>query len=186
MIAALMLIRNLRGAAAQTPTIKPQPESAVQTARRSWRSTPPRILPSHVRDFITTLQRAYEARPPTIRQCKVVLDAILTTALHEQVTFLHAGRGVKIPSVASKTRRIITVGEFARIHDALPDETMRLPVETQIESGLRWGELTELRVKDLDLATGMLTVSRAVVHLTSRSRPDGARFIVKDYPKDKE
>jgi Phage integrase, N-terminal SAM-like domain len=34
------------------------------------------ILPSHVRDFITILQRTYEARPPTIRQCKVVLDAI--------------------------------------------------------------------------------------------------------------
>jgi hypothetical protein len=37
---------------------------------------------------------------------------------------------------------------------------MRLLVETNIESGLRWGELTELRVKDVDFATGIVTASR--------------------------
>ncbi len=63
---------------------------------------------------------------------------------------------------------------------------MRLLVETDIESGLRWGELTELRVKDLDVASGVLTISRAVVQLTAKERPGDARFIVKDYPKDKE
>ena len=41
----------------------------------------------------------------------------------------------------------------------MPDD-MRLLVETDIESGLRWGELTELRVKDLDTVNGILTVSR--------------------------
>ena len=35
-------------------------------------------------------------------------------------------------------------------HAALPDAATRLLAETAIESGLRWGELTELRVKDLD------------------------------------
>ena len=59
-------------------------------------------------------------------------------------------------------------------------------VETNIESGLRWGELTELRVHDLDFATCMLTVSRAVVELPPDEHPDGGRFLVKDYPKDKE
>ena len=36
------------------------------------------------------------------------------------------------------------------------------------------------------MPTGMLTVSRAVVELKSKDRPDGVRFVVKDYPKDKE
>jgi len=63
---------------------------------------------------------------------------------------------------------------------------MRLLVETDIESGLRWGELTELRPKDLDFSTGVLTVSRVVVELKSKNRPDGIRFVVKHYPKDKE
>jgi integrase len=144
------------------------------------------ILPSHIREWITTLQTKYGARPPTIVKCKIVLDAIFTTALHDQITFLHPGKGVRTPPVATRPRRIITADQFARIHKSLPDNAIRLLVETDIESGLRWGELTELRVKDLDLDTAVLTVSRAVVQLTARSRPDGVRFVVKEYPKDRE
>ena len=59
-------------------------------------------------------------------------------------------------------------------------------METDIESGMRWGELTETRVGDLDFATCILTVSRAVVELAPDDHPDGGRFLVKDYPKDKE
>ena len=45
-------------------------------------------------------------------------------------------------------------------------------VETDIESGLRWGELTELRAGDLDIPSRMLTVSRAVVQVQPRhSKP---------------
>ena len=144
------------------------------------------LLPFHVREWVGELQTVYGARPPTVREAKVVLDAILTTALNDQVVLLHAGRGVKTPPVARKPRRIITVEQYDQIYAALPDEAMQLLVETAIESGLRWGELTELRPKDLDLTTGILTVSRAVVELKSKDRPDGTRFVVKDYPKDKE
>jgi integrase len=70
--------------------------------------------------------------------------------------------------------------------EALPDADAQLLVETDIESGMRWGELTEIRVRDLDFATCILTVSRAVVELTQDDHPDGGRFLVKDYPKDKE
>jgi integrase len=69
---------------------------------------------------------------------------------------------------------------------ALDDPTMRLLAETDIETGLRWGELTELRVKDLDFAAAVLTVARVVVVLNPRFHPDGKRFLVKDYPKDKK
>jgi integrase len=55
-----------------------------------------------------------------------------------------------------------------------------------MESGLRWGELTELRARDLDFATRILTVSHAVVELDEDEHPEGGRFLVKDYPKDKE
>jgi integrase len=144
------------------------------------------ILPGHVREWVGDLQRQYGARPPTIREAKVVLSAILTTALNDQITFLHAGKGVKTPPVPKKPRRTITVEQYERIHDALVDDTMRLLVETDIESGLRWGELTELRVKDLDFATGIVTVSRVAVELKAKARPPGPRFIVKNYPKDKE
>ncbi|MEU9874049.1 hypothetical protein AB0C87_40030 [Actinomadura sp. NPDC048021] len=59
-------------------------------------------------------------------------------------------------------------------------------VETAIETGLRWGELTELRGRDLKTRSRLLTVSRVVVELNPKFHPEGKRFLVKDYPKDKE
>ena len=143
------------------------------------------VMPSDVRSWVLKLQRQ-GVNPPTIRQCKVILDAIFTTALNDQITYLHAGRGVKIPPTVKKPRQVITAEQFDRIYSLLPEGTMRLLVETDIESGLRWGELTELRVKDLDFATGMLTVARVVVKLSPKFHPTGGTFHVKDYPKDKE
>ena len=51
---------------------------------------------------------------------------------------------------------------------------------------MRWGELTGLRVRDLDFATRMVTVSRAVAQVRPRFHPDNGRFLVKPYAKGKE
>ncbi len=93
----------------------------------------------HVRASVLDLQTRYDLNPPTIKKCKVVLDAILTTALNDQVTMLHAGKGVKTPPVATKPRRIITAEQYDRIHANLGDETMKLLVETDIETGFALG-----------------------------------------------
>ena len=59
-------------------------------------------------------------------------------------------------------------------------------MEVKVETGLRWGELTELRPKDIDFATRALTVSRVIIELNLRHHPEGGRFLVKDYLKDRE
>jgi hypothetical protein len=53
------------------------------------------VLPNDVRQWIARLQDPIGVKPPTIVKCKVVLDAIFTTALHDQVVFLHPGKGVR-------------------------------------------------------------------------------------------
>lgn len=93
---------------------------------------------------------------------------------------------MKTPTVPKKPRTIITPEQFDMVYKQLPDDDARLLVETAIETGLRWGELTELRVKDLDLTTRILTISRAVVEINPKFHPQGGRFLVKEYPKDKE
>ena len=144
------------------------------------------IFPEHIRAWITRMQS--ERRSAwTIQYCKTsILSSIFTTALNDQVTYIHPCRGVKIPSVPATLRTIITPEQFDVIYDALPGSGIRVLVETAIESGLRWGELAELRVKDLDLVTRILTVSRKVIQVNRKFHPDGKRFIVVDYPKDKE
>lgn len=93
---------------------------------------------------------------------------------------------MKSPPVAKKPRVIMTPEQFDQLYLALPTDTMKLLVETDIESGLRWGELTELRPRDVDFGTGILTVSRVVVELTPRFHPEGGRSLIKPYPKDQE
>lgn len=110
----------------------------------------------------------------------------MSTALNDRVTFLHPCKGVKTPTVPVKPRTIITPGQFDLLYQALPPGTARLLVETAVESGLRWGELSELRVRDLDFGTGILAVSRAVVEVSPKFHPERGRFHVKEYPKDTE
>ena len=142
------------------------------------------IMPSHVREWVTGLQ-ADGVTPATVQKVRFILSAIFTTALND-VTFIHPCKGVKTPTVPKKPLQIITPEQFDAIYSALPDTTSQLLIETDIETGLRWGELTEFRVKDLDFAIRLLTVSRAVVQVDPKFHPDGRRFLVKEYPKDKE
>jgi integrase len=141
-------------------------------------------MASHVREWVTDLQ-AKGVSPATIQQVRFILSAIFTTALND-VTYLHPCKGVKTPTVPRKPLKIITPEQFDAIYAAIHDATLRLLVETDIESGLRWGELTELRVSDIDLITRVLTVSRTVVQVDPKFHPTGGRFLVKEYPKDKE
>ncbi|HEY9474901.1 MAG TPA: site-specific integrase, partial [Mycobacteriales bacterium] len=143
------------------------------------------ILPSHVREWISHLQDS-GVSPATISNCRKILSGIFTTAVNDQVIVLHPCRGVKTPTVSTKPRRIITPEQFDVLYAALPDSDSQLLVETKLETGLRWGELTELRKHDFDSPTRSLTISRAVVELNPKFHPEGRRFFVKDYPKDKE
>jgi hypothetical protein len=43
--------------------------------------------------------------------------------------------------------RILTPGEY--LYEAMPSDSARLFIDVAIGSGLRWGELTELRPGDL-------------------------------------
>ena len=142
------------------------------------------IMPAHVREWVTDLQ-AKKVSAASIQKVRFILSAIFTSAL-DDVTFLHPCKGVKTPTVPKKALKIITPEQFDAIYAAFPDPAIQLLVETDIETGLRWGELTELRVKDLDPVTRILTVGRTVVQIDPKFHPTGQRFLVKQYPKDGE
>jgi integrase len=121
------------------------------------------IMPEQVRQWVTRM-KAQGVPPRTIQYCKAsILNAIFTTALDDEVVTVHPSRGVKTPTVPQKPKRIITAAEFDLLYKALPDADAQLLVETDIESGLRWGELTELRVRDLVVAP----VNSSGVHAAS-------------------
>jgi integrase len=143
------------------------------------------VLPGHVREWITHLKQT-GAAPASISKLRFILSAIFTTAFDDRITMLHPCKGIKTPTVAIKPLAIITPEQFDTFYALLPDADIQLLIETDIETGLRWGELTELRVTDLQIATRMLTISRAVVQVNPKFHPEGKRFYVKEYPKDGE
>ena len=143
------------------------------------------IMPADVREWVTHLTQT-GVSPASIRTLKSILSAVFTTALNDQLTFLHPCKGVRTPTVPPQLLTVVTPEQFDTLYQALPSGDAQLLVETGIESGLRWGELAELRPRDLDPATGMLTVSRVVVEVNRKFHPDGQRFLVKHYPKGKK
>lgn len=142
------------------------------------------ILPAHVRKWVTELV-AEPVSPAQIRHLKIILSAIFTTALNDFVITIHPCRGVKSPTVPVKEYRILTPGEYALLAAALPSDAARLLIELAMGSGLRWGELIELRPRDLHLDSGILTISRSVSEIDPKYHPTGGRFHIKPYPKSK-
>ena len=143
------------------------------------------ILPSHVREWVTAMINA-GVKPKTLANLRTILSAVFTTGLNDQIIFIHPCKGVKTPTVPSRPITIITPVQFDVLYAELPSAETQLLIETEIETGLRWGELTELRVSDLDSPTRVFTISRAVVQVDPKFHPDGGRFFVKEYPKDGE
>ena len=72
---------------------------------------------------------------------------------------------MKTPKEPPQRLEVLDHHEYARIHAALPGPVSQLIVAVAIETGVRWGELAELRVKDLRVHRGRpyLNVCRAVV-----------------------
>lgn len=126
------------------------------------------ITPASVRRWHSTLP----ADRPTLRaHAYSLLRAVLQTALHDG----------EIPSNpchirgAGNSKRVVkikpaTLVELGALVAAMP-ERYRLMTLLAAWCGLRFGELTELRRKDIDLANGVIRVTRGV------ARADG-EFVV--------
>lgn len=142
------------------------------------------VTAPRVREWVTWMVDR-GVTPASIRHVRIILSAIFTTAVNDRLVPYHPVKGIKTPTVPVKEYRIVTPEEFDAIYRALPDDFSRLLVETAVESGLRWGEQTELRVSDLDPRTGLLVVSRAVCQVDPKFHPQGLRYYVKPYPKSK-
>ena len=86
------------------------------------------IFPEHIREWISQMQREGQSAW-TIQYCKSsILNSIFTTALNDQVTYIHPCRGVKIPTVPATPRTIITPEQFDACRSQRPQSgTSRQP-----------------------------------------------------------
>ncbi|WP_020525153.1 tyrosine-type recombinase/integrase [Catelliglobosispora koreensis] len=140
-----------------------------------------------VREWIThlqTLQPKLSAK--YLYNLKNCLSAIFSTAVNDEILPAHPVHGVKTPTVAAKVVKVITPEQFDVLYDELPYGDMQLLVETDIETGLRWSELIDLRPRDFSHGYTRITVTHAAVEVSTKFTVDGSRFVLKEYPKDGE
>lgn len=100
-----------------------------------------------------------------------LLKSLFSQALDEGRVSIVNPCTIKGAGVTRRARKIepATLAELESIARAMPDR-LRVAVLLAAWCGLRWGELAELRRKDLDLNAGVVRVERAVVRVDNAER----------------
>jgi integrase len=127
------------------------------------------ITPMAVRQWRANLSKAGRPGASTIAKAYRLLSSILRTAVIDNLIVrnpcVEKGAGVE----RVKEIRAPTPEQVARLADAIAPRYRAL-VLTAAYAGCRWGELTELRQRNLDVLHGWLTVVDQAVELGNGER----------------
>ncbi len=100
------------------------------------------------------------------RQAYHLLGAMLNDAVKDRRLPVNPAAGVNLPRLPQTARRYLTHEQVAQLAEVCGP--YRLLVLVLGYCGLRWGEVTALRVHHVDLMRGRLEVSEAVVEVSGR------------------
>jgi integrase len=129
--------------------------------------------------------------PATIRSYKALMSAIMGQAIRLRCGITgNPCAGVKTPKTPPQRIRAISQDDVANILKNLPGPVARMLVELDLQTGCRWGELTEFRGCDVmedpdDEDRVYLNVERSVADVGAEDNPlgDGGRFFVQETTK---
>lgn len=141
-----------------------------------------KILPSTIQEWVTTAV-AGGLSPRSVKKYHVMLSSIFKRAVRDRIIAFNPCEDTELPKIIARQTRTITPEEYRRILDAIPDRFKDLLV-TDIQTGLRWGELIALRPRHVDFLRRAITVQETIVEVSKKHSPTGQRMIVKAYPKN--
>ena len=141
-----------------------------------------KILPSTIQEWVTTAV-AGGLSPRSVKKYHVMLSSIFKRAVRDRIIAFNPCEETELPKIIARQTRTITPEEYRRILDAIPDRFKDLLV-TDIQTGLRWGELIALRPRHVDFLRRTITVQETIVEVSKKHSPTGQRMIVKAYPKN--
>lgn len=101
--------------------------------------------------------------PTSVRRSYGLLAGLLDEAVKRHRIVKNAARGVELPRKVPREHRYLTHDDVQRLAEAAGEH--RAIVLTLAYTGLRWGELSALRVRDLDMLRRRLTVARNAVRV---------------------
>ena len=147
------------------------------------------ITPEHVTRWVRKLKDEGKAAG-SIRSYKGHLSGILAHAVTLKYLVINPCIGVRTPKPPPRRIRAITPDDAGKVIEALPGDAARMLVELDLQSGCRWGEITELRGHDIKRDPDArdrvyLDLVRAVADIGATNNPlhNGGRFYVEDSTK---
>jgi integrase len=142
------------------------------------------ISPSTVQAWVTEAA-AGGLSPRSLGKYHVMLHGIFKRAVRDRVILHNPCADTELPKVPPRKVRILSPEEFERLLAEIPDRFRDL-VLTDIETGLRWGELVALRPRHIDFLRRLIAIEETVVEVSKKNSPTGERMVFKAYPKDNE
>jgi site-specific recombinase XerD len=94
------------------------------------------ILPASMQDRVTT-DVSSGLSPTSVRKYHVMLHAVFKRAVRDRVIVTNPCESIELPKVPPRKARILAPEEYDRLAAEVPDR-FRVPVMTDIETGLRW------------------------------------------------
>lgn len=122
---------------------------------------------SHVRAFVADLK----VSPKTKRNVLLVLSPIFKLAVEDKCRSDNPLRRGMAPKVTRPEMKVLTADQVSALAEAIPPEYRTL-VYFAAFTGARAGEIAALRVRDLDLLRGRVTIARSL------SRVDGQDYFL--------
>lgn len=147
--------------------LKPSSVAVVESAwrlhvRPAWGPKPiGQIRHSDVQQWVSGLSGGGKdfgkpKSPALVHRCYGILAGILDVAVRDHKLASNPARGVALPRKVSREHRYLTHAQLHRLASASGEhETLILLLGY---TGLRWGEATALRVKDVDLSRRRLHI----------------------------
>ncbi|MCH9732732.1 MAG: site-specific integrase [Actinomycetia bacterium] len=113
------------------------------------------IRPSQVQTWVAELKLSASS----VGHAHTVLAGILDDAVADRRLVANPARGVKLPrKTVTKPRNYLTAAQVSTLAEESKHPDIVLLLAT---TGLRWGEMAALRVRDIDLGRGRIRVERS-------------------------
>ncbi len=127
-----------------------------------------KVTPQRVRVWVGILVQNGRA-PATVRKAYQILSSLFSQAVADGRLASNPCVGVELPRIERFNARFLTPVEVMRLSLAI-DARYQALVLTAAYGGLRWGEVSALRVDRLDLAGGALAVEETLTDVAGRLR----------------
>lgn len=121
------------------------------------------IRPTEVQKWVAEMKLS----PSSVAHAQTVLAGILDDAVADRRLATNPARGVKLPrKTTTKPRSFLTAAQVHTLADESKHPDIVLLLAT---TGLRWGEMAALRVRDVDLGRGRIRVERSASKVNAKT-----------------